>query len=251
MLTRKKQADYLVKKDREWQEQLLVFGRTQEGEALHRLRLTVKKIKALARLSAACSGPAAAKDIRLLKKMFRQAGAVRDLDNGLRQFEKVHNAPVDYKYEQQQLQQQETAVFVARIPQYRKKGKKAARRLLGDLQAIHAGCIRKWYAGQLIHAGVLLTASGDRLHKARRRIKQLLYILNLLPPRLADELGLDTKYLDHLQDAIGQWHDAAMLAASWEDRDPGGSQTLIAECREREAAVRRLAGEFYSRTHLW
>lgn len=250
MLTRKKQARYLAKKGIELQDQLLAFGQTQEQEALHQLRVAVKKIKAFASLSAACSGPAAVKDTRLLQKMFRQAGAVRDLGHGLQELQRIHTAPSDYKYEQRQLLEQETAVLVGRIPLYQKKGKKAGRRLLGDLHTIHAGCIRKWYAGQIIHTGVLLTASGDRLHKARKKIKQLLYILNHLPSRLAGELRLDTEYLDRLQDAIGLWHDAAMVAASWAGKDPGGSQAMVGECSEKEAAVRRLAEEFYTRAHL-
>ncbi|HVS97853.1 MAG TPA: hypothetical protein VHE54_15265, partial [Puia sp.] len=74
--------------------------------------------------------------------------------------------------------------------------------------------------------------------------------LKLLPSKLQDGLSLDTTYLDSLQDAIGQWHDAAMIVASWAGKDLDGSQAMISECREKEAAVRRLAGDFYRKAHL-
>jgi CHAD domain-containing protein len=121
---------------------------------------------------------------------------------------------------------------------------------LNDLHSIHAGCIRNWYAQQLIRTGVLLTSSGDRLHKARRQIKELLYVHGLLPAGLARELDLDKEYLDRLQDAIGKWHDAAMVATSWAGKDLDGSQAMVRECREKEAAVRRMTEDFYLRTHL-
>ncbi|HVS98078.1 MAG TPA: CHAD domain-containing protein, partial [Puia sp.] len=198
MLTGKKQRKYLAKKGREWQDQLRSFDALRGDEALHLLRLAVKKIKAFARLSEACSGKAAVKDFRLLQKMFRQAGAVRDLGNRLELLEHFHEAPPGYRLQQEQQKQIETTVFVDHIVEYRKRGRKAGRRLSHDVHGIHSGCVRKWYAGELVHISVLLTASGDRLHKARKKIKELLYVLKLLPSKLQDGLSLDTAYLDRL-----------------------------------------------------
>lgn len=250
MLTRKKQRKYLAKKGMEWESQLQVFGQTHGGDALHQLRVAVKKIKAFARMATACCGNGARKDVHPLKKMFRQAGIVRDAGNRLQLLEHFHAAPERYKQEQQHLKQTETTAFIAHIAQYRKKGRKAGRRLLADVHSIRKGSIRDWYARQLINISVLLTASGDRLHKARKRIKELLYVNSLLPPRLSDELGLDKEYLDRLQEAIGQWHDAAVVVASWAGKDLPGSQAMVRECRDKEAVVRRLANDFYLRAHV-
>jgi CHAD domain-containing protein len=250
MLTRKQQRKYLAKKDEEWQSQLHAFAETRDREALHHLRVAVKKLKAFARLSEACSCSGAVRDLNVLKKMFRQAGAIRDADNRLRLLEHFHAAPEAYRNEQRQLTEHETSAFVENMEAFRKKGKKAGRRLQVEVRSIRAGCIRDWYAKQLIKIGVLLTASGDRLHQARKRIKELLYVLSALPPQLAREIGLDTKYLDGLQDAIGQWHDAAMVVASWAGKDLAGSQAMIKECRDKEEAVRRLANDFYLHAHI-
>ena len=250
MLTRKQQRKYLAKKENDWETQLQVFGLNQEGEALHRLRVAIKKIKAFARMAEACSGARTLKDIRLLKKMFHQAGTIRDAGNHMQLLEHFHPAPAGFKQEQQQLKESETAVFVDHISQYLKNGRKAGRRLLADVHSIPQGRIRNWYARRLIHIGVLLMASGDRLHKARRQIKELLYVNGLLPSRLSGELGLDTDYLESLQEAIGQWHDSAVVVAAWAGKDLTCTQAMVKECREKETAVHRLADDFYLRAHV-
>jgi CHAD domain-containing protein len=250
MLNGKKQRKYLAKNGREWQDQLQVFGRDRKEEALHDLRVAVKKIKAFTRLSEACSGKAAVKDFRLLKKMFRQAGAVRDLGNLLGELDHFRSVPGEFKRQKRQLKEAETTVFIDHIGQYCKKGKKAGRRLLHDVHTIRSACIRNWYAEQLVDIGVLLTASGNRLHKARKRIKEILYVLKVLPAALAEELALDTKYLDDVQDAIGKWHDAVIVVTSWAGKDRDSSQEMVRECRDREAVVRRLGDEFYLRAHV-
>jgi CHAD domain-containing protein len=262
MLTKRKQKKYLSKKESDWMHQLQVYDQSRNAEALHRLRLDVKKIKAFLQLLKACpaeeekkggkknKGNKAAKDFRPIKNMFRQAGKIRDAGNNLQLLERFHHAPETFKQEQVSLQSIASAEFLARIKEYRKKGKKANRRLLAAIQPIPVGCIRDWYAEQLISTGVLLTATGRQLHEARKKIKQLLHVLGLLPEQLAKELCLDTDYLDQLQDAIGKWHDASMALATWAGKDLADSQEMSLECRQREAAVRELSDEFYLRAHL-
>lgn len=250
MLRKKKQRRYLAKKEKEWLEELEAFGASRDGEALHRLRVTLKKIKAYARFSTACSGKDAMKDFNPLKKMFHRAGTIRDAGNHLHLLEHFHPAPDAYKHEQEQIQRVASDAFVGELGHYGKRGKKAGRRLLADIRAVRFGRIRDWYGRHLISIGVGLTASGDRLHKARKDIKELLYVLSFLPSRLVRDLRLNREYLDQLQDAIGQWHDAMVVVSAWAGKDMVGSQAMVRECHQKEAAVRKLAGDFYRRAHL-
>jgi CHAD domain-containing protein len=249
MLKKKKQKRFLDQKNKEWANELKAFDSSREDEALHRLRVAVKKIKAFARLSAACSDFNSAKDIRLLRKMFKQAGTIRDAGNHLQLLEHFHEAPESYKTEQDQLKAKASAQFVHDIREYRRLGKTAHRRLSADIYSIRTDCIKDWYAGQLVKTGVLVTASGDKLHKARKLIKELLYVQKVLPSGLADELNLDREYLDKLQDAIGKWHDAALVGGAWAGKDLIGSQAMVKECDDKLAEVRALAGDFYMRAH--
>lgn len=258
MLKKNKQRRYLAKKDRQWQQELEAYGRSHHPEAIHRLRIAVKKIKALAGFSSACSGKDAMKDFHLLKKMYRQAGIIRDAGNHLQLLEKIHSAPEFFLQEQKQLGLDASEHFIHHIEAYRKKGKKAARRLLADVQSVRPGCIKDWYAAQLIKISILLNASGDELHQARKEIKSLLYVLGLLPSRLVRALRINKDYLDQLQETIGEWHDAWIVAAALAGKEIAGAHTVVAACQavvaacqEKEAAVRALANEFYRRAHLY
>ena len=250
MLSKKQQKKYLAKKEKDLLLQLHAFGLSGDPEALHRLRLNVKKIKAFVQMMKDCSEKRAPKDFDLLKKMFRQAGKIRDAGNTLQLLKHFHSVSAEYKTEQDHIRTTAAAEFRQQIPQYRKAGKKAGRRLLADVHAVRTSCIRDWYAARLIKVNVLLTASGDLLHEARKKIKELLYVQRLLPPNIKEDLGLDTAYLDALQDAIGQWHDMAVIVTTYAGREGADSQAMIAACKEKEADVRALAGDFYLRAHL-
>jgi len=250
MLKKSKQRRYLAKKDKQWQQELEAYGDSRDPEAIHRLRVAIKKIKAVARFSQDCTGRDTMKDFNLLKKMYRQAGTIRDAGNHLELLGKIHSAPEFLKQEQQQLQQEAAEYFVDSIRTYRKKGKKAARRLLADVRSVRLDRIRDWYAAELIKVSILLNASGDELHQARKELKTLLYVFGLLPLRIARELHLDRDYLDQLQKAIGEWHDAFVVAASLSGKELCSAQVMTATSREKELAVRQLAAEFYHRVHL-
>lgn len=250
MLRKKKQRRYLAKKEKELGKELEAFGTSRDEEALHRLRVTLKKIKAFARFCAACSDTDSEKDFDPLKEMFHQAGTIRDAGNHLQLLEHFHPAPDTYKHEQEQIKRVASDRFAGALGRYGKRGKKVGRRLLADIRAVRFGRIRDWYARQLISIGVGLTASGDRLHKARKRIKELLYVLSVLPSRLVKDLRLNKDYLEQLQEAIGQWHDAVIVVSVWAGKDLAGSQAMVRECHQKEAVVRELAGDFYRRAHL-
>jgi len=249
MLTKHRQREYLDKKNREWQQHLREFVDSRDPEALHQLRVTLKKVKALARFAKACSGGDPVKDFNGLKKMFKQAGIIRDAGNHLQLLEQFHPAPQEYKEQQQQVQTTETEKFIRRAKKHRRKGKRAGRRLLSCIHSIPATCIHDWYAVQMVATSILLTASGDELHKARKQIKDMLYVEKLLPDSVSQSLRLDKDYLDRLQDSIGKWHDASIVVSSWAGKDLEASQAMLRDCREKEAAVRSLASEFYLRAH--
>ena len=247
MLSRRRQKKYLAKRNEEWQQYLRAFVDSHDPEALHQLRVTLKKLKALARFAAACSGENTLKDFNGLKKMFKQAGLIRDARNHLQLLERFHPAPQGYKDLQQQVHTAETEKFIRQSKRYRRQGGRACRRLIAGIQSIPDASIRDWYALQLVSTGILLTGSSDDWHQARRQIKELLYVEKLLPSPLRTELHLDTQYLDILQDAIGQWHDAAIVVAAWAGENRESSQAMIGDAHDKEKVVRQLAETFYLR----
>lgn len=249
MLTKKKQRQYLTGKEQQWLDDLVAFDESRDEEALHRLRLGIKKIRALVRLSGHQRGKSLAKGFRPLKKMFRQAGMIRDSRSQLRLLEEHNLLSPEYRERRDRELRDAGDQFSRRVGVYRKQGKKAGRMLLADLHSIHSGRIRRWVANEIIRTAILLTKSADELHRARKKIKTLLYVQKILPNKLTTQLRLNTAYLDKLQDSIGKWHDVLVAATDWSDKSDAGEQQMLRECREKEQVVRALADDFYRRAH--
>lgn len=252
MLTKKKQRQYLAKEEQKWLLELIAFDELGDEEALHRLRVGIKKIRALVRLSEHVRGKRLARDFRPLKKMFRQAGVIRDTRTELNVLESHQLLSAEYKERRVNQIWTVAGEFSDQIKKYRKKGKKAGRLLLADVQAIRGGRIRQWFADEIVGIGILLNASGDELHLARKKIKTLRYVHKILPKRLAAQVHVDTDYLDRLQDAIGKWHDTLVAVSDLPHaggevglKRERGQDRLRQECLEKKQAIRLLADGFY------
>jgi CHAD domain-containing protein len=247
MLSKKRQRRYLFRQKQNWLVQLKAFDRSHDQDVLHRLRVEFKKIKAFVRLTAAVSGRGASAHFSGLKTMFRRAGRIRDIGNRIRFLEQHRLLSPEEKDRQQQSMEAAADDFAGRIKEYRKKGKRASRHLLMDIHAIPAGSIQQWYALEIIRIGILLTSGTGNLHRARKKIKTLLYVHKMLSGAVAKRVHLNTDYLEKLQEAIGQWHDVMIVAEGRTDKSVAGEGAVMTECREKEKAVQALAGEFYRR----
>jgi CHAD domain-containing protein len=249
MLSRKRQRKFLSANEKEFLRQLKAYRISgNDEESLHRLRLSIKKIKALTVLSKACAIKAPLKDFRLLEDLFSLSGQIRDSNSSLLYWEKYRLITPEERHRQIAFMASPSDKLLAGKKAFLKKGNKAGRLLQQDVRAISNRGIRIWYAGQLIHIGVLLAASGDQLHQARKKIKSLLYVHKILPDRVIAALQLNPEYLDCLQDAIGQWHDIVMAMSGRDNSNPSG-QVMMQECRNKEAAVHDLANDYYRKVH--
>src|SRR5579872_3937536 len=139
MLTKKRQRQYLAEKERRWLQELVVFDQSRDEKALHRLRLEVKKIRALVELVKVGSGKKAVAHFSGLKRMFRKAGVIRDAGSQVRFLEERHLLTEGLRDRQTKSIQAAGDTFVAKIHRYRKKGKKASKRLKMEMHTIHAG----------------------------------------------------------------------------------------------------------------
>jgi CHAD domain-containing protein len=246
MLTKKRQRRYLAEKGQRWLRELTVFDDSRDEEALHRLRVEIKKVRALVELTSANSGKPAARHFRGLKKVFKQAGAIRDASSHVRYLEQRNVLSPEQRDQQVRSIRAAAEVFAKHTGQYKKKAKKASRQLRMDIKSIHAGRIRRWYAREIVVTSMLLEGSGDVLHAARKKIKTLLYVYKLLPGAIADRIRLNTEYLDRLQQAIGEWHDAMVAIGEV----PEKNEAMLREFRVKEEAVRKLAADFPFVVHI-
>jgi CHAD domain-containing protein len=250
MLSKKRQRRFLTEKEQHWLQELAVFDESRDEKSLHRLRLEVKKIRALVELAKVRSGKRAAVHFSGLKKMFREAGVIRDAGSQVRFLEERHLLSKEHRERQTRSIQMAAESFAAHIHDYRKKGKKASKRLKTEMHTMHARRVLRWYGREIIRTGLLLSSTGEELHEARKKIKTMLYVQKVLPAAMTKRIRLNTGYLDQLQEAIGQWHDAVVAIGDWAEDNPEGKRAVERECLDKKQAVRTLAAEFQRKIHV-
>lgn len=228
MLKKKKQRKYLQKRRHAIRCYLADFAASSSPEALHQLRVEIKKLRAFARFAV----PKAGETVEALRKMFRKAGQIREADLNLLLIKKYRLTNATLEAGQSRLLRQRSRSFRAYTAYYGGQTGKAVAILIQKLKPLRNRRIKRWFKDQLRKTATLLTAPfPDQLHNARKKIKALLYVHALAPGRLP----LNTDYLHVLQEQIGRWHDVAVAAALV---SAGKDHTRLQ--RAQQAAERRI-----------
>lgn len=192
--------------------QLRAFAASGSQEALHELRVAIKKVRAFKKFTALYRKERKALQ---LKKIFHRAGIIREASINLEIMKQYHISHSAFGAEATQILQQASDKFRSRAARYDKHIKKTVKSLLKTIHPVRNSDIRHWFNRQLKRIAAGVTASSvDQLHLARKNIKCVLYVHGILHRRLVDKLKLDVTYLDQLQDSIGKWHDTVVAATT-------------------------------------
>jgi CHAD domain-containing protein len=101
----------------------------------------------------------------------------------------------------------------------KKKFQKTIPRYIKFIKSFHKGVILpsnlpdkktiKAYLERELMKANLSFQNKDRegLHQFRKRIKKLMFIYDVLPKKIRKEVNLDKKYINKLQEKVGNWHD--------------------------------------------
>lgn len=212
-----------------------------DQEDLHQFRVQVKKIEAFLILSGLAAHPAKLQQLFIpVKKTFKKAGVLR---NSFIKNELTHRRQSDDKAERN---------FRQYIGEKLKKIQKARRILKQTIKPVAKKNVRWFYQTELKEIGraFALSPSARQLHECRKRIKVLLYNEQLVHDVLTK--GVNTIYLDEVQEAIGNWHDRLLIHQSEcssgqpEDGYPGQKESITVLTDEfcRRATVKKyLTGE--------
>ncbi|MGX5819249.1 CHAD domain-containing protein [Chitinophaga lutea] len=237
MLKRKKQRKYLTKRCRELRLQLHTFCHDGGEEPLHKVRVEIKKLKAFTTFTHTAALPGS------LRKIFRKAGVIREAGINGRLMQQLHLQDTALQDAGEITQQ-----FRSRYRRYDHDIRRACKKLAHGLHPVRSGRTGHWLQHQLEAVGqIMFMSETDQLHKARKKLKNLLYVLGMLGGRPAFVTKIDTSYLDRLQDAIGRWHDLAVAANLLASRGLGGKALFrsIETRRNRALAlVQAMGGNF-------
>ncbi|WP_423738094.1 CHAD domain-containing protein [Chitinophaga caseinilytica] len=241
MLTREKQYNYLIKRWLLIRRHLMAYSASGNQESLHRVRVEIKKIKALLQFTGSTGGRKnAPAQPRALRKMFRRAGKIRDAGIHLQLMQQYHITDAAFSAGETQAIEQLSAAFREDVAHFDKSLRQTFRKLLGALRPVRKRDVRRWLSRKVgAIAGMVASPGTDQLHPARKEVKSLIYFLGMLPGRLSRRSKINVSYLDQLQEAIGKWHDLDITVSLVTSRNPGGSKIIskLEKARDRAGAA--------------
>ncbi len=205
---------------------LTAFHDSQLPEDLHKVRVQVKKIRALLKLSRIDFNSL---ELKPLKKLYCHVGKVRDVyirlnfiaRNGLK-----NQRSIKYRHT---LLERESDKFCKKINAHLKDTKSVYEVIPGLLTNIPEKYILHFYKKQLkkVATALVQQVNPDEIHMGRKKIKNLIYVYETLPKPLAKKLRLSIAYLEELQDVIGKWHDSFINAKLFFKSRAKGSKLLL------------------------
>ena len=232
---------------------MLFYFKDVNLEALHHFRLQVKKLRALFLLTnATLTDPYQENLLHSLRAIYKHAGRIRSAHINAGLIEKY--ATSEWKdNSMKKLEANEVKRFHSKQNTYIKTIKLIRGSLIEGFRDIPDKEVTALFKKRLKKLARSFSQANERvdpLHGARKEIKNLLYLYQMLPKTIARKLHLNDKYLNQLQEAIGKWHDVVMAHELLETTSPQNSDTLTAMISEKGSlyqTIRDLTKDFKKR----
>jgi len=252
-MKKKEELKYL---DKEWKAMkgyLKAFAANGDQEDLHKLRVQVKKIRAILFLFEGTTGKhGLMKNFKPVRKIFKRAGDIRNAHINLQLSEQYHIKNDAFATDQQKIIDEGTSAFKHKSKAFIRDIKYSLKAVKKHMPRVHNRAIKTYYQKQLdqIAAGLAIGSFTEDMHQNRKLIKILMYNYKLADKVLDGELNLNTVYLDKLQDTIGKWHDNVIAAELFESPEVN-DKPVASKIKRINSSVKRsiktLADDFMAK----
>jgi CHAD domain-containing protein len=252
----KKQEEkrYLNRLWKKMQQHFKNFTLTQDPEELHQFRVQIKKIRSfLTLLEEDKKNKQLLKTFKPVKKVFASAGIIRDAFLHQQQGKEHHITRPKFYTEQSALQEEETKKLVSKSAKQLEKMKDVRKKLQKQLHSLSGNDIATFYKTAFSDTQHLLRPLNfsEQLHDGRKMLKHLMYNQHAVKDTVAEDLNINFKYIDELQDLLGQWHDNKLALAFFQknmaDKD---LQPLVEKNQKLEKSIRQKARSFRSKVTI-
>lgn len=204
------QKDYLKERITGVADNLSHFVKDQNPEALHQMRVEIKKVNSLLRLQVFANPKSkTVYCFRPVKKLFKQAGLIREAQLNLENLESIQVKDEKLELLIQTIIGKETKKFFVNAVDSEKKLKRSSEKTLKKVESVPENKALDFFRINLkfVSKNLKRRLYINRLHESRKSIKILIHIHELSPKYQIGELEINWIYLDLLQDKIGKWHD--------------------------------------------
>jgi CHAD domain-containing protein len=203
------------------------FGKDKDSEHLHRLRVDIKKVRAILSLIQIIYGNKI--NARPIRKLFDDAGKIRVYEITLSNPQLLKVAPPYLIYQLEKTRDILQQEFAGKIRQYI-KSVRSFRKQLG-IECSFPG--KKMFAGYLLYKKIRAVEMFDihqrkDLHRFRKEIKEIMYVYDLVPDKIRRYIFLNTELISKLQNDVGEWHDTFTVVRLLSDyRTPALEQCIL------------------------
>lgn len=208
MLRKSSQKKILLKRLETASKHLENFVKTNDPEDLHDLRVNIKKLKALVFFSDACNKKTKIKKrFEPIKTIFREVGDVRTALLHKKMLKKHGIKDESLDKQVNAALKKHTDLLLKHSTTYIHRFKTTENRMRDHLFDMDKHSIEKVFIKQLKKLNKLYADPESELHESRKTIKNMVYMHDLLPKSMKENIPLDITYLKQLEGTLGRWHD--------------------------------------------
>jgi CHAD domain-containing protein len=209
MVSKKRIRTYFAKRWNKLFKNFRAIQQSPDADSVHDLRVEAKKLKAFSALLNQANGRAGHLSIKQMKPLIRQTGVIREAELHLKTLYEYEFGSNGLEQEQKECIKNGYALLHNNGNTYKAGIKAVKKRFSKPVRTLKNKEVRN-YIDSIIDQLILhflWPIDTEQLHEARTKIKNLVYIVEMLPQKLQVKININIKYLDPLQELIGQWHD--------------------------------------------
>jgi CHAD domain-containing protein len=243
------QRDYIKERIKSVSDLLSLFVKDQNLEALHQMRVEVKKANSLLKLQEFnIPKTKTLYFFRPIKKIFKKAGLIREAQLNLENLESFQIQDEKMKLRLQNIVQKETEHFLSKTGDFEDQVNKSLKKTLKRIEAVQEEKALDFYRFHLNLAAKNLKRKLfiNHLHESRKSLKVLIHLHEIPAFGQIGDLQLNWSYLDLLQDNIGKWHDLHRTGF-WMKRNKANKnslKTIQSILKGQLAEIRELKKDF-------
>ena len=201
---------FVVHQIRSTQQRLSRYQESGDPEHLHDMRVRIKKIKALfSFLAFVYEKRFSTTD---LKKLFRKAGKLRDIQLHIRALILLPHPPFTLIESLCKKEHRLEKHFQKSTPDYLNQLQHFEKRLEIPDMLPESGKIMAYFNKQKQKASAKCSNKvREDIHHYRRIVKNMMYVYSALPKSMQQDIDFNAKEVNHLQEKLGNWHDTYAL----------------------------------------
>lgn len=208
-LSKHRQQDYFRERWENFLQHYEQFARRTNAEDLHRMRVELKKIRAVFFIRKETQNNSL-KDVALLvRKLFRMGGKIREAQVNAQLVKRAGTGSVEFFTAHRNAVAKQSKAFTRFVSRNADELIAVNTKAWKSLRSISGSKIRKLNKKLLneVHAAFYPRLKIRELHEARKQIKRMVYLHGMLSGKDAATLDAPYDLLRKLEEETGKWHD--------------------------------------------